>query len=227
MHHSNFTKRFALFFVILLLCKTNLFAQQRWSAGPRVGVNFSNFWGDADNFRYKPGFAAGGFLMYSSLNHFGLSIDALYSQRGAKYKNTGLEFTQHVDYLEIPIVARYFLNRSGNFRPNLFVGPSIGIKLGAHETNSKTNGVETPQYNINNSSLFKKADLGVTAGFQLNFKAGYRQHFLIDGRYSLGLSEVRAQRDLYGIQRDALRNSTFTLALGYSFGIGKEYRSRR
>ena len=215
---------FSFFFVFS--CSSPLFAQQRFSAGPRVGLNYSTYWGNAQGMSFKPGIQAGAFVMYSSLNHFGISADVLYSQRGAKYADANQKFTQQVNYLEIPVVARYFLTLSGNFRPNLFIGPSLGIKMSAKRAKAEnlTNlGVAT---NRDNTSDFNSLDLGATGGFQLNWGTGNRQHFLIDARYTLGLSDVQTSLpNLWG-NRNSLQNSTISLALGYSFGIGREHPSR-
>lgn len=170
---------------------------------------------------FKPGIAAGAFLMYSSLNHFGISADVLYSQRGTKYDNGVIKYTQRVNYLEVPVVARYFLTLNGNFRPNIFVGPSLGIKLNAKRVNGASE-----VFNGENSNDFRNLDLGATGGFQLNWGTGNRQHFLIDARYNLGLSDVQTNLpNLWG-RRSSLQNSTITIALGYAFGVGREFRSR-
>lgn len=212
--------RVALLFS-LLLCVSTSYGQQRFSAGPRVGLNLSNYWGNADGMSFKPGIAAGAFLMYSSLNHFGISADVLYSQRGTKYDNGAIKFTQRVNYLEVPVVARYFLTLNGNFRPNIFVGPSLGIKLNAKRVDGSS-----AAFNGENSNDFRNLDLGATGGFQLNWGTGNRQHFLIDARYNLGLSDVQTNLpNLWG-QRSSLQNSTITIALGYAFGVGREFRSR-
>lgn len=212
--------RVALFFS-LFLCVSASYGQQRFSAGPRVGLNLSNYWGNADGMSFKPGIAAGAFLMYSSLNHFGISADVLYSQRGTKYDNGVIKFTQRVNYLEIPVVARYFLTLNGNFRPNIFVGPSLGIKLNAKRVDGSS-----AAFNGENSNDFRNLDLGATGGFQLNWGTGNRQHFLIDARYNLGLSDVQTNLpNLWGT-RSSLQNSTITIALGYAFGVGREFRSR-
>ncbi|MBC3794748.1 porin family protein [Spirosoma utsteinense] len=212
--------RVALFFSFLL-CVSTSYGQQRFSAGPRVGLNLSNYWGNADGMSFKPGIAAGAFLMYSSLNHFGISADVLYSQRGTKYDNGVIKYTQRVNYLEVPVVARYFLTLNGNFRPNIFVGPSLGIRLNAKRVNGAS-----AVFNGENSNDFRNLDLGATGGFQLNWGTGNRQHFLIDARYNLGLSDVQTNLpNLWG-RRSSLQNSTITIALGYAFGVGREFRSR-
>lgn len=211
----------SIFFLFTLIVSSlsATYAQQRFSAGPRVGLNMSTFGRDASEYTLRPGVTAGAFLMYSSLNHFGISGDLLYSQMGGKYSQSNTSFKQRVNYLEIPVALRYFLTLSGNFRPNLFFGPSLGIKLNAKRTNY-VNDLGT-QPDFDNSAQFNNLDLGLIAGFQLNFKGlAERQHFLIDARYRYGLSDITVDPN------QNVNNSTITLTLGYSFGVGPEYRNR-
>ncbi len=209
----------ALFTLISISVPT--LAQQRFSIGPRVGANFAKLLGDAAPNSLRPGLAAGAFVMYSSLNHFGMSADILYSQRGGKF--TGFttngtvtqtyDLNERINYLEIPIALRYFLTTSGDFRPNLFFGPSVGIKLNA---NADISGLG----NIDFGPAVRPVDLGVLAGFQLNFPGlGERQRFLVDARYTYGLTNISTSSS-------NINNSTVTLTLGYGFGVGPEYRSR-
>jgi hypothetical protein len=214
-----------LLFFLISACFSSSFAQQRFTAGPRIGLNLSNYWGSADNMNFTPGLAAGAFLMYSSLNHFGISADVMYSQRGTSYRGGNIKFIQRVNYLEIPVVARYFTTLTGNFRPNLFIGPSLGIKLNAKRIKGDYLQGTGPVLNGDNSDDFKNLDLGATGGIQLNWGTGNRQHFLIDARYTLGLTDVQARPNVWGA-RNSLQNSTITLTLGYGFGVGPEYRSR-
>jgi hypothetical protein len=216
--------------VALLTCLSTTYAQQRFSAGPRIGLNLSTLRGDVEGYKMTPGLVAGAFLMYSSLNHFGISADVLYSQRGGKFTgvnpgNVPVELKQQINYLEIPVALRYFLTLSGNFRPNLFFGPSLAIPLSAKRVNQKIGGSAQPD--VTNSEAFNNPDLGLFAGFQLNFPGlGERQRFLIDARYTYGLADVTSQPISGGIGGQNIYNSTITLTLGYGFGVGPEYRSR-
>lgn len=225
MFHKISLRSTLLSLTLISCCLSGSFAQQRFSAGPRIGLNMSNYWGTADNMSFKPGLTAGAFLMYSSLNHFGISADVLYSQRGTKFNDGRYKFTQHVNYLEIPVVARYFLTLSGNFRPNVFIGPSLGIKLNAKRTDGEVLNGPATAVNIDNTGDFHSLDLGATGGFQLNWGAGPRQRFLLDARYTLGLSNVQALPNLWGANNN-LHNSVITVTLGYGFGVGREYPSR-
>jgi len=216
--------RFSTFSVLFATtCFSTVFAQQRFSAGPRVGMTYSTFAGDGNqSFSFKPGISAGAFLMYSSLNHFGISADILYSQRGAKYNVPGPVVNSDkrtVNYLEIPIALRYFLTLKGNFRPNVYFGPALAFKLNAKQASIIENGRAQATRDISNQ--FRPVDLGVLAGFQLNWPGlGTGQRFLIDARYTYGLADIMTDPNL------RVNNSAFTVSLGYGFGVGPVYRSR-
>lgn len=214
--------------LLLFSCLSGAYAQQRFSAGPRLGLNLSTLRGDVTGYKLSPGLVAGAFVMYSSLNHFGISADVLYSQRGGRFPSSGpgvTEFTQRINYLEIPVALRYFLTLSGNFRPNIFLGPSLALPLSAKRVNQKLNSVDQPD--VVNSDAFKNADLGLFAGLQLNWPGlGDRQRFLIDARYTYGLADVTSLPIPGGTGGQSIYNSTITLTLGYGFGVGPEYRSR-
>lgn len=219
------SSRFTLLLIFFLsYCLSDSFAQQRFSAGPRIGLNLTKFGGDIEPNKFHPGLTAGAFLMYSSLNHFGISADVLYAQRGTAFRvqradGSTLTYDQRINYLEIPVALRYFLTLSGNFRPNLFVGPSLAFKLNAHSNQFSAKG--------DNSASFNTADLGILAGFQLNWKGfAERQRFLIDARYTYGLGDVTALPIAGGLGNQRINTSAFTLTLGYGFGVGREYRRR-
>lgn len=206
---------FSTLMVAVLLTPPAAFAQQRFSAGPRVGVNLANYLGGNGPNSGLAGFTAGAFVMYSSLNHFGISADLLYAQKGGKVQMPDT-YKQQINYLDIPIALRYFLKRRGGFRPNLYVGPTISVKLKATQIQEAT-GIKQDI-----SSQVNALDLGVMAGFQLNFRGiGPHQHILIDGRYTLGLPETFVRPDLNR------HNSVLTLVVGYSFGVGPVYGSVR
>ncbi|GAA4411673.1 hypothetical protein GCM10023187_37850 [Nibrella viscosa] len=139
-------------------------------------------------------------------------MDVLFSQKGAKQPGTNT-FTQRINYLDIPLAFRYFLTTSGNFRPNIFVGPSFGFKLNAQAKN--------PNMAVSdNSQVFANSDIGLLAGFQLNWRAGNRQRFLIDTRYTYGMTDIYIGPNSANIDT---HNSVFTVTVGYGFGIGRNY----
>jgi len=206
----------------LLLCLLGTapaFSQQRWSIGPRVGANFANQMGFVASTKWLTGWSAGGFIMYSDINHFGVSGDILYSQKGARFggalpNGRPFAYTQRINYLEVPILGRYFLTLSGKFRPNVFIGPAVAFKLGAKQKNREENGIALPE--TDNSDQYRPADLGVVGGVALNFEVAKGKRILIDARYTYGLADVT-------LAGNRIRNAAATLHLSYGFGIGKKY----
>lgn len=225
--------RFALLIVTLLFVQSVGYSQsrQRWSFGPRVGLNLTNFAGkdatnpllnvidpDSRDNQLLPGLSAGIGFIYSDVSRFGFALELLYSQRGTKsfvnLGSVGTTITNRVNYLELPITARYFLNRSGNFRPNVYAGVVPALRLNAFTREKAADGKDVKTDIV---EQYRSADLGLTAGFQANFRAGDRQRFTVDARYTHGISNA-------AFNKDNLRNQMITIGLGYNFGIGREYQ---
>ncbi len=208
--------------VLLLALNLNpACAQQRWSIGPRVGANISNQMGDFVgnvDVKWLPGWSVGGFIMYSDIRHFGISADVLYSQKGAEFEGvsngSNFSFKQRINYLEIPVLARYFLTLTGTFRPNFFIGPSVAFKLNAKQKDFISNNRAGEDFDIGDQ--FRPADLGLTGGVALNFEVAKGKRVLLDARYTYGLADVT-------IAQGSIRNSAITFNLSYGFGIGKKY----
>ena len=209
-------------FLLLIVAVQSVSAQQRWSIGPRVGANISNQMGDLPagaDVKWLAGWSVGGFIMYSDINHFGISGDVLYSQKGVRLENVGsgatrTEYTTRINYLEVPILARYFLTLSGSFRPNFFIGPSVAFKLNAKTKDQTVGTTEQPERDI--TDFYRPADLGLTGGIALNFEVAKGKRVLFDARYTYGLADVT-------IGAGSVRNSAVTLNLSYGFGVGKKY----
>jgi hypothetical protein len=230
MHMTNQSKLVVSLIVIsLLFIQTFCFAQQTrrrqvLSIAPRLGVNISDFNGDVANNNIQLGFSGGAMLTYSVVNTFGISVEALYSQKGAKFENAPvvvnnstqrMNFNRRINYIEVPVLARYFLNKNGDFRPNLFIGPDFGFKLSAKDVNRElTTGTEQPDADI--SSAINPVDVGITGGIGLNFSVIESTRFLIDARYTYGLTDITEAAG-------NISNSAITLTFGVSFGIGKKY----
>jgi hypothetical protein len=221
--------RYTFLFAILLFAQTVSFGQsrQRWSFGPRAGLNLTNFVGSDANpdvsklpgtyNELLPGLSAGVGFVYSDISRFGFGVDVLYSQRGNKFKVTdqNVEYSSinRINYLELPITGRYYLTRGGNFRPNIYLGAVPALRLNGKSI-TKGGTVDT---SVDRTDFYKPADLGLTGGIQLNWGTGDRQHFTVDLRYTHGITNI-------SVFNSDLRNQMITVGLGYYFGIGRQYR---
>jgi len=215
-------------FVLAVLCgiaALNLSAQD-WSFGPKAGINISNFT-NADDSKSLTGLNAGGFIVYSIVENFGVSAEVLYSGEGAKYTYTTTEDNATVktedklrlNYVRIPLLWNIFFGHLGdNIRPKIFLGPSFGLLTGVENSMTITttdNGYTTTSETKNHDkSGIASFDLSAIFGAGLNFKLGEKMWLNFDARYSIGATDINEVK-----QDKAIENNGFSGSLGLAFGL--------
>jgi hypothetical protein len=196
-------------------------AQGQIQLGAKAGVNFATV---TDNEGYSArtlvNFNAGLYLKIPVVQSFSVQPEVYYSGQGFKGYDNGTSYSEHVNYLEIPVLAK-FTTRSGFY---LETGPQLGFLLSA---NDKEEGVSTdakPYYN--------------SADFDWVFGAGFKIPMSpvgIDFRYNAGITNI-ANASGYGngYGQPAVRNNVFQLGLtvvlwksGEESASQNTYRSRR
>lgn len=142
--------------------------------------------------------------------------DVLYAPKGAAYDGTwgdqviGVRSWSGVlklDYLEVPVFARFALPDRAGVRPYLDLGLYVGILLDSHFESTSTDG--TREFGA--SEYFSRVgewDLGGVLGGGLEFGTGDRR-YRVEFRYAPGL--VHLERS-----GDTIQNTCVTLALALS-----------
>jgi hypothetical protein len=199
------TPIFLLFSVLMMPLITRAQTDEKiWSFGPEVGLNVTKFGGDESESDYRTGIALGLGVTYSVQNTYGLTTKVLYSQRGAK--NGDMKIS--MKYIEVPIMGRFFLNRDGVCRPNIFVGPSFNFLTGVSSKLNDGDNVEDKDF----KDTYNTFDFGLTGGIGLNWLIGNETRIIIDGRYTHGLSDIaKSDSDVF--------NRGFTISAGITFGL--------
>ncbi|MES2732978.1 MAG: porin family protein [Bacteroidota bacterium] len=200
-----------LCFALLVPFSGQAQSEKTWSIGPELGVSFSKIGRDASDTDFKTGAVAGFFLTHSIVNSFGITGKALLYQKGYQVPvgNTTNKYT--FNYLEIPILGRFFLTKEGKFRPNLFVGPSFGFLMGGTIKTGDNEAVKIANY----KNSYNTFDFGVTGGLGLNFEIANETRLLLDARYTHGLSDV-SKSVLNNLNTN---NQSINVSLGVSFGF--------
>lgn len=194
--------------LLTLTLSVDAIAQDKvWSVGPEVGVSLSKYGTDAGTNDFKSGAIGGLFVTYSIRNTFGITTKILYSQKGASFKSSDTK--QTLNYIEVPVIGRFFLNKEGTFRPNIFVGPSFGFLTGATNKVGSNERVKIDNY----ETIYNTFDFGVTGGVGFNFLISNETYFIIDARYTHGLSDITKAPGV-------VNNNSLGLTAGISFGFG-------
>ena len=210
-------KQFAKLSAVLVLITLAVTAQGQekvWSLGPEIGVNFSKYGRDATDNDFKPGILGGLFATYSVNKAYAVTGKLLFSQKGTQYTiaNTPVKVT--TNYIEIPIIGRYFLVQEGAFRPNVFLGPSLGFLTGVSSKAGSGDYQKVPNY----KDSYNTFDFGITGGIGFNYEVADDIRVLIDARYTYGLSDV-TKSPSPNVNDPNINNMTIGLTAGVSFGI--------
>jgi hypothetical protein len=199
-----------------------------FSAGPRIGINFSNISG-TDNAESKTGLLAGAFLIYSFQEHFGAGLDVLYSMEGAEYTETAITngmvvrsaVKDRLNYLRIPVQANVFFCDYGKpFRPKVSLGPVIGFLLNAERKSQLTieDGAVTTLESSSRDvkDAYSATDIGAIAGAGFNLRMMEETWFNFDVRYYIGATDIR---DVRPAGSDERKNNALSISAGVAFGF--------
>lgn len=224
------------FTIILLASALQVSAQEdesRFKFGPRLGFNLAKVT-EVDDASGKGGLVAGGYMVYSFQEHFGVSLDLLYSMEGGKFNSsettagtppvtTKSDNTLSLSYLRVPLLFNYFAGQLGNpVRPKIFLGPCLGFLLGVKnesEVTVESGGVTTTATNTNTSKDgFNTTDFGALIGAGANFRLADRMWLDTDLGYYIGASEIY---DGNTGDNDAPKNQHFQVKIGLGFGLNR------
>ncbi|MCC9166829.1 porin family protein [Pontibacter harenae] len=187
--------------VLFALMSSAAFAQ---FMGIKGGANYSSFKGDdAKNFDYRMGYTAG--LMYQQhINSLvGIQIEALYTSKGAKIKNTNTEEIYRLNYVDVPFLLHF--SASGMF---VDVGPQVSFITKGRYIRETTSGSSTTTVDNEITDLPYPTDFSYVAGLGFRNRAGLG----IELRYNGGFKNLFDEGSLTDRK---IRNSGFKLMLSY------------
>lgn len=192
----------------LLMCgvATTAFAQSEIAV--KAGINFSNLSQDSkfspdDKLIGSKGLVAGIMFTRPMSEMVGLQIEGLFSQKGNVLRNEAANIEDKVtlNYLEIPVLARFDLSSSGTTKISVHAGPAFAFKIGSKETN---NGEA-----VANPMKTKSMDIGLAIGGQVAMNK-----LIVGARYTLGLTNIFDDiPDDFGFT--TLKNKVFTVFAGF------------
>ncbi len=193
--------------VLVLVCSGPAGAQGL-AIGVRGGVNLADVALDADgaapSFDSRIGLVAGAFVTLPITSWIELQPEVLYSGKGARLEQEGIESKLVLDYLEVPVLARVSGNAFGTTRYYVVAGPTAGFRMRA-KTRTEFSGA-TEELDI--SEDVERFDFGIAAGGGLQFGS-----LLVDARYTFGLTDI----DKDTTDSVTIKNRVLSLTAGIRF----------
>lgn len=184
------------FFVLLAFCGSVFAANAQSEVGsitlqPKVGINLASMT-DCDDSKMRVGLVAGVEAAYQMSDAFAVSAGLNYSMQGVKGDN---DYTLKADYLNIPILANYY------------VMPGLAIKAGVQPGFLMSCKEDDGDDDVDVKEKAEKFDLSIPVGLSYEIS-----DFVIDARYNFGLTKVWKEGS------DS-KNSVISLTVGYKFGL--------
>jgi hypothetical protein len=188
--------------ILFVLCETSLHAQVKFglkggasAATQNVEFPFGSTLGEEYN--SIMGFVAGISAEIPLKNrYFSIQPELLYAQKGVEevikhdlgYRIIEEIETINLNYIELPLLAKFNLDLGNSFRASLYSGVVVGILL-----NSKDKLVyDNVEQEIPQKEYTRLTDLGVNFGFGIEFNT--ITTISLDARYTMGLENVYNQR---------------------------------
>ena len=235
--------------LLALVCLATMAEAQNqkgsFSIKPMAGINISTFGSPIieDMYHAKVRFTAGVEVEYGVNDWLGLSLGLMYSQQGAKvdgdisliqplkngdylYSKSQLDGYLHVDYLNIPVMARVYIPslRGLSISAGVQVGLLVNDKMKTDVTSATITVHSLDPYTMQemgeNTSVVtqalvtltdvcKSVDFGIPVGLSYEYK-----NVSLDARYYFGLTRMDKTED-----PDTAKNRYFSITLGYRFHL--------
>ena len=173
-----------------------------FSFGPKVGLNVSKLYlsGEGMNIasKAKAGLTVGAFAEYRFNQLISASADILYSRQGSSAKEGDIKEKFRVNYLDIPILANFYVYKGLAVK----AGIQPGFRLNAKDV-IKDDGAK---YKTNLTDYIKTMDVAIPIGLSYSFDWG----LIVDARYNISLNNISK----YGMKT---HNGVFVISAGWRF----------
>ncbi|MDH5380769.1 MAG: PorT family protein [Cyclobacteriaceae bacterium] len=161
--------------ILLVVSSVSMaYSQVNFSAGLKGGVNFANLQGGNANDVYdnRTGYHAGAFLSFKA-QRFGFQPEIIISSQGSKVTTAIINYTDRMDYLNIPVLLKFYPADFLSFQ----FGPQFGILMKQKRSIGSSADLIT---------VYKESDLSLVVGVGIELPMGLN----LEGRYNIGISNV-------------------------------------
>ena len=196
------------------------FALNKISFNPTIKQNFHQGFGFGFSARYVcEKYFSCLCALQAEVNYMQLGWDELIETSTDTYNRT-------MDYVQIPLLDNLgFGKERGGVKGFLVIGPQIGFCIGEREKRGGEWSDHTlylrPNHIVEQYDMpvEKKFEYGLTGGLGMDVSTRSGHHFILEGRYYYGLSDIyhNSKRDTFG--RSA--NGAIIAKLSYMFDIIK------
>ncbi len=148
---------------------------------------------------------------------FGVILGALYSQKGMKTTEQGVDVGFNINYIDFPLLAQFVVPTSepGKVSVHLAAGPAVGLKVSC-KVGGEQDGTSVSFDCADLGLDLKSVDVGVMALVGLDILAGPGS-VIVDVAYDLGLTNINSTS-----AEGSVKNRNLYVMAGYQFPLGSQ-----
>ena len=203
-------KKIVIAFVCMVMAAGVAMAQpeKSFTFGPKIGVDYTHFWGKNCEHGGQLNYQGGVFFEYVVANRFAIAPEVVFAAQGGKYKNEmfGIKhtFTEHVNYINVPVMLKYYVT------PSLSIdfGPQVGFNIYSKFTDELDDGTHKGKTVTDQKDATKSVDFGVALGLTYDIA----KDVFVQGRYTMGMTSVFKTGEY-----NEAKNGNAQIAIGYRF----------
>jgi len=181
--------------------------------GVKAGVNISTYGGDIKDRDSRAGAHVGVLAEFKLTENFAIQPEVVFSMQGADRKftegTTVTEDEQRLNYLNIPIAAKYYITEGLSVQ----AGPQIGFLLSAKQEGTETSPGASVDYSNDNKDAYESVDFSVFGGLGYDLPMGV----FFQARYAAGLSNILKDANVGDSSDFKVQNNVFSVSVGYKF----------
>lgn len=163
---------------------------------------------------FKLGFLAGASYEPKIANHLWLEFGATYVEKGSNLGTIAnvTQFTTRLQYIDIPLFAKYTYELRNHFTWAVYAGPSLGFAIGARNRFFTIGQPQVIDIPIGGPDGVNSTDFALNLGGELNFRTAYGYATLF-AEFQQGISTV-----LTTLNGNDIRNVGINLGLKLKVG---------
>ena len=204
-------KKIAIALMCTILATGAAMAQKQFTWGPKIGVDYTHYWGENVNHGGQLNYQAGLFMEYRFTNKFSIAPEVVFAAQGGKFTEKvdwgdinllDADVTHHVNNINVPVMLKFYVV------PELSIdfGPQVGFNVYSKNTSEGKVASESGKITTDMKEVTKTVDFGLGLGLTYNITSDV----FVQGRYTMGLTDV-FDYDHSG------KNGNAQIAIGYRF----------
>jgi len=210
-------KKIVIAFVCMIMATGAAMAQKSFTFGPKIGVDYTHFWGKDTYHDGQLNYQIGAFFEYRITDKFSVAPEVVFAAQGGRDEMksvnlliddewvpvTDYKLKDNINYINVPVMLKYYVV------PELSIdfGPQIAYCVYSKYTEEykyEDNGVKNKE-TYDQKEETKDLEFAVGLGLTYNIA----KDVFVQGRYTLGITNVFD----YG----KTKNGNAQIAIGYRF----------